>query len=260
MDDERKQKILVPIIGLLVIVGGWQAYKLLFGGDSDDKAVPTQAVSSAQMELKAAAEGQSMPGQPKIVTKIVAKPKVKEMRAPTPSPELMAQLKAAEKTQTEYLKLLNQFQLTELAKKLEESRAGIETAKASIATARLDQAKAEAEMHKVSTTKVTVLDAFDNYQVVYIGRNTGRWIAVVSIPERFITIDPNVRADALHFYDVRIGTHLPDGSEVLHISRNSILMARHGRRRRMILPLTSPKLLIENESPTQISEPEKAKS
>lgn len=244
MTEEQKRKIMMPILGVLILFGLWQAIKLFTGGGSTKQ--PDSQFAAAPLQPG----GQG----PVVETKTVVKTQVAQAKAPMISEREKQQLEAAKKTQDEYLKLLNQFQVSEMEKRLIESRVNVEAARSNIAKARLERSKSIAEMQQVTGTAEHMSRAFDNYDLVYVGRNNGRWIAVLRLENRFLPQEmlyqpgaapaPETRRGAKDiFYDVVMGRHLPDGSEVLSITRSSLLLARQDKRRRLILPVTSPKLL-----------------
>lgn len=268
MSEEKKRKILIPALGVLVLFILWQGYKMFAGGSPEPAQlrgpIPHAAdgAGAAPQQPGVVTTGQPGGQGPIIQTKTVVAAKVVQAQAPSLSPEEQEQLKAARKSQIEYLRILNQVQISDMQKRLIESRVGVEAARASIAKARLDRAKAISQRERIEEAATSKPNAFDNYNLVFVGRTTGRWIAVLSLNKRYLahdmlavagttggqqqlSIGESTATDTEVFYDVFMGRSLPDGSEILSINRESVLIAHEGQRRRIILPVTSPGLLIK---------------
>lgn len=181
----RKQKIIIPLIIIVLALLGWQFYNSM-----GERMVPTtRPTANSQPHSNTFAEA----------------------AAPIISKEDNARSKIFSQNDTEYLRLLNQYQLLQVQRRIaEDTRA--------IAIAKLDTAKAVAETAKytgsnnLGTSAIASLGADRDYKLMFTGQADGQWIATLKKNEQLM--------------DVIAGTRLPDGYTVVSVESDAVTLKR----------------------------------
>lgn len=151
---------------------------------------------------------------------------IRTVEEPAPTPEQLALLAESEEMQREYLRLTSQYQMAQLKAKLEQ-------ANLAIAASQLKSAETEAMKEELAAKQRAALMAqnappaatpSDNTeqqqaqnqgggnkpQAIYVGKQRGNWMAMLSLP------------GTPGFVEVKVGTQLPDGSVVSHITHQGV--------------------------------------
>lgn len=207
MHLDRKQKILLPVTVVVLGVLGWQLYGLLGTHSNKNTQLPSAYGASSAL----VAESAAIPAMPVSSSTNTASSLVSEQDRD--------RLRAVSADDTEYLKLVQEYQLLQIQRRIaEDARA--------IAIAKLETARAVAE-----TTKVGGVSNFTNglerptvnsehdYKLVFTGQEAGQWTATLKINEQLIDVVP--------------GTVLPDGYKVISVEGDNVIMQNGGFQRQV---------------------------
>jgi len=188
---DKRQKVVLVLLGLVLIVLVWQAYGLLKGESpatpATPPAAPVAANSAQQMAQTLAAANTAA--------------------TPTGAAALNP---AVSSSQTEYLRLVNEYQMAQLQRMIAEDNEAIAVAKRNAAQALSDTMKL-AGSSTVLNSGSSDSQAPDTYALIYTGQQAdGQWAA---------TLKKNGQV-----YDVIVGKQLADGFRVASVDENSVLL------------------------------------
>jgi hypothetical protein len=255
-----KQKILLPIFVLAVVYIVWQVYDM-FGGGAAQSSTPTPAARStvamqtqpmvgpsasqaqAQGQLPATM-GQSGPGMQQV--------------QPVPTEKNVASLAAtsANDDQSQYVQLLNHYQLLKMKRLLLEEEVAISTAQQKIAEMNaktvslggmpdtgVEDMGGYSDSAMAATAPSSSEGGSGEYKVVYIDKQGGDWNATLNRKGRF--------------EEVSIGSELADGTQVISIDSSGVVI-KHGTNLTKLtfggavaLPSAETKGSAEVEQPTE---------
>lgn len=237
---DTRQKVILVITTLLFAFVVYYGYQTFFASDMiASEAAPTQeapppppppaadtpaANVSADNSAPEMGTNPMMPSAPSQGAMNVQPPE-------QPTPEQLALLQESQAVQQEYLRLVNEYQILQLKQKLEE-------ANAAIATSRLQSTQTMAQIQLLtdkqkekSMAPVTAISSSsaDNKEqapaqlkLVYVGKQMGVWTAMIN-------------ADSSYF-EVKIGTRLPDGSVVTMIDEKGVALSNGGKSQLLTMP------------------------
>ncbi|MDF2868376.1 MAG: sporulation and cell division repeat protein, partial [Gammaproteobacteria bacterium] len=188
----------VVVLGIL----GWQLYGLIAGDRVTSPPVRTAPI-------KPSMNGIAQPNQPMPATNI-AMPQAAMQPAPTVSNQDKQRLREISQSDTEYLKLIQEYQLLQVQRRIaEDTRA--------IAVAKLETVKALAETSKfggpgLGSNSMAIGSMDSDYKLVFTGQEAGQWTATLKMNDQLM--------------DVVTGTNLPDGYKVMVVAGDSVTLQK----------------------------------
>lgn len=226
---EPKQKVTAAVTIVLFLVFVYLAYDTFFGGDdftptTAETPPPTAEVPKQQTQTVATpAPVSAQPTQSAPVATVKHTSDVEEVAAHPPTPEQLALIKESESLQREYLRILNEYQIAELQSKLETANSKIAAAKLKTTKTQSQTKKLENEMNESQASLIKGVEQKDyNIQVSYVGERRGQWIAMLKINN--------------NYFEVKVGTELPDGSVVDVINQNGVVLEKNGKKQYYRVP------------------------
>lgn len=198
---DKRQKILISLLAVVVLVLIWQVYGLF----ANDKSVITGEVAKGDR-----------PVAPTINNRLLLNNQTVRGNQPiAPTAGAATAVDPATNSQAEYLRLVNEYQMAQLQRMIAEDNEAIAVAKRNAAQAMSDTAKmagsADSLVASSSDDNNGDQDNSNTYSLVYTGQqNDGQWTA---------TLKKNGQT-----YDVIPGRQLPDGSQVTSIDENGVLL------------------------------------
>lgn len=233
-DLETKQKIMLVAIVVLVGFIIYFGYTTFFPTSNNVVVAPTVAPVKTTATPRSQTAAQSQVGvTPPVTTASETNTETSQLQkvgAPTtsaPTPEQLALLAESQQLQTEYLHLVNQYQVAQLQQKLAKTDAQIAAqklaaAKSYLATQKLTGGSSEmpTSIFSSSSNKATIAPM----QVMYVGQQAGVWSAMLG--------------RSGNYYQVKVGTQLPDGSVVQSISNQGVILNKSGANQYLVIPKT----------------------
>jgi len=204
---DKRQKFLLPLVVIAFAYVGWQIYSMTNNTDNStpQTATPVKKAVAVQPD--------------KNLSKVTAANNIAGTSGSIQTPTAIAS-----REQTQYLQLLNQYQLLKMKRMLLEEEVAIAGARQKIAelnsqTSKLggsvDYSDTDA-IENVSANNVATVPAnVGNYAVVYIDHQDGQWNATL-----------NNRG---HFEEATIGSILSDGSKVVAINASGVVLSLDNR-------------------------------
>lgn len=216
MNLDRKQKILLPITIVVLGILGWQLYGLLGTHTENNmsrKSVPmaptfptgnSAATNNTVTELAERQAATSVKDKPSLSSAAI-------------SEQDKDRLRAVSANDTEYLKLIQEYQLLQIQRRIaEDTRA--------IAIAKLETAKAVVETNKFagvnnfnSGIDATGSSVDHDYKLVFTGQEAGQWTATLKINDQLMDVVP--------------GTTLPDGYKVTTVDGDSVIIQKGSKQK-----------------------------
>lgn len=247
---ESKQKVTLGVTVVLFIFVLYYGYSTFFSGPSYPSAPPapaptvakeTQTTTTsvpppAQSTTTRASASPTQEAAPQIqngATGATVRDGVEEVPSREPDPEQLAMLKESEEVQQEYLELVNKYQLIQLQQKVAQAENGLATSKLESAQIQSQTQEISNQLQSSSMSQATLAQqdqakhksAFQSLTVMYVAKQQGRWTAMLSASG--------------NYFEVKVGTRLPDGSVVSRIDEHGVVLTRDGVRR----PITIAKTL-----------------
>lgn len=147
-------------------------------------------------------------------------------------PDQMQVLRESEEVQKQYLDLVNKYQIAQLQEKVALSEVGLANAKLQAAQIQSETNKVTGALHSANiqpaelaaAEQAKVQSAFLNVSVVFVAKQRGVWTAMLNASG--------------NYYEVKVGTRLPDGSVVSRIDNRGIILTKDGVRRPVAIPKT----------------------
>jgi|GEM_PF-3469575 len=193
--DQKRQKIVAILLAIVGIILVWQLYELFAG----NKTVPKAAAPMATTAMR----------QPAMAVTPAATAEQLAQNATAPGGDASAAVNPSN-NQSAYLRLVNEYQMAQLQRMIAEDNEAIAIAKQNAAKASSETAKLMGGSSLMSTANNTQTNSND-YQLVYTGQQADNsWSA---------TLKKNGQN-----LDVLVGSQLPDGSRVLSIDDNGVLL------------------------------------
>jgi type IV pilus biogenesis protein PilP len=236
---EAKQKV---ILGIVIILFIYLIYLAMdtFKGTSSTPA-PIEQTPSVQPETTDAES-------PTTTSPVVTGPQgtspaqqapiapVEEAQELGPTPEQLALLADSQEMQREYLKLVNEYQIAQLQEKLAMANAAIADAQFKSAEtlaktdalsqkAASDKVKMELESSGANKAKMVaekIKEIEKKIQAIYVGKQRGSWVAMLDLDGSY--------------FEVKVGTHLPDGSIVTSINHQGVVVTKDSSKRFLAVP------------------------
>lgn len=201
MNLDTKQKILIPVTVVVLGILGWQLYSFM-GADN----APAPAAKPITMSAMNSAV---QPRQPTPVSDMSV-PQPARQPAAVVSDQDKQRLREISQSDAEYLKLIQEYQLLQVQRRIaEDTRA--------IAVAKLETVKALAETSKFGGSgnlgsNLPMGNIDSDYKLVFTGQEAGQWTATLKMNDQLM--------------DVVTGTHLPDGYKVMMVNGDSVTLQK----------------------------------
>jgi|GEM_PF-2161931 len=211
MNLDRKQKILIPLIIIVLGILAWQLYSM---NEERSSPAPSSMVRGPDqrnpLERGQAVNTSNLPS-PVQTTSVASQQQAKPV-----SEQDKQRLREVSQSDAEYLKLIQEYQLLQVQRRIaEDARA--------IAVAKLETAKAIAETSKFGGTNfgsgmTGILSQTDgDYKLVFTGQESGQWTATLKINDQLL--------------DVVNGTSLPDGYKVTAVDGDSVTLQKANKQK-----------------------------
>lgn len=224
---ETKQKVTLLITVLIGIFAVYLGYDTFFGGTSAPAAAPPAVASKPAVTASAPVPNPASVGSPSAAGATnngvnggsadgsTTPPAYAIPASAKPTPAQLATIAQSQSMQQQYMNLVNAYQMAQIEQKLADANSKIAESKLSTAKAMVSTQKYVAELPSASGLNMSN----DNNnaappQVVYVGQQSGQWLAMLSIDGNYI--------------QVNVGTHLQDGSVVTAISDRGVVMDKDG--------------------------------
>lgn len=227
---DNRQKITVVVFVIVVLIILWQVIGIFRGSRRPTPALESRTTSTTTTRTTNA------PG-----VAGVASPMPTPIRSQLPKPQALTAneielLKLQQETQARYLAALNQLQMLKVSREIVETNLAIVNAKLATITAEKNIVHAltppapppvpvnaySKGLENPSTASTAVTDASSTYTVVSVSLLEGRWTAVLG--------------NQGNLYNVHVGDIMPaDGSKVIAINRNGVVISKDGQTRRISL-------------------------
>jgi septal ring-binding cell division protein DamX len=206
MNLDKRQKVILGLILLALMVLIWQIYKLAGGNNTMPQAAP--AVTTAATVVKTSS---TMPAAASAVRTNAIETAAMLSNAAATAPGVNSASDSMAANQQKYLELVNEYQMSEIQRMIAEDQA-------SIAQSRYNAAEALSKISELSGGTVNLNDLAgannqtnpNDYELIYTGEDNGQWTA---------TLKKNGQ-----FNDVTAGSVLPDGAKVLTVDDNGVLL------------------------------------
>jgi hypothetical protein len=213
MQLDKKQKTLIPLIAIVLGVLAWQLYGLM-GTNSNSAA--SSGMTNTALPARPTVPVSSAPAavQPTVASRNLSSANA----VPTVSDQDKQRLRAISQNDTEYLRLIHEYQLLQVQRHIaEDTRA--------IAVAKLETAKALAETSRFGGAVNLGMNTLspmgnmqgDDYKLVFTGQEAGQWTATLKINDQLM--------------DVITGTTLPDGNTVIRVEGDSVILQKDDRQK-----------------------------
>ncbi len=241
---ESKQKITLVITIILFIVVLYYGYDTFFGGS--DYSSPVAPVKQKQVAVKTSTTKQpssvsdnsstntapttkisleQQPGENKPANTSVTKVAPAEI-----TPEEKAMIAENQQLQKQYLYLVNKYQMAQLQEKLESTNASIAASKLKAVSTMVKTQEISKELKRqqaapiqaASPSEASKAEQISNVSVAYVGKRRGKWIAMLKLDDAY--------------FEVRIGTHLPDGAVIDLINEQGVVLDKKGDKKYMKVP------------------------
>lgn len=199
MNKEGKKFLFLPLLATLIVVGivVWQGCKHF--QQPNQPATKTSAIS-----IRVATAPPADAPNAKINTPVEFKNDLSAVGNTVLNPEIMAR--------TEYMRLFNEYQVAQLQRMIAENNEAIAMAKRNAAQAVSDMAKlltGVPQSSKMTNNGIATL----GYELIFTSQqNDGRWTA---------TLKKHGQS-----YNIIAGQRLADGSKVVSIDENSVLLTK----------------------------------
>ncbi len=152
-------------------------------------------------------QGNASPVQPSAAPVPAAALPVSTLPPPAVVHQLPASAPVLTPRQREYLNLVREYQITKMERQILEEKAGLANAQK-----RISDSGANNSLSGVSNMDTSMFGNENNdYQLAYIDRQAGRWTATLNQGEVY--------------KEVHVGTRLENGSKVLSINGNSVILS-----------------------------------
>jgi len=237
----NRQKVVMTLIIIAVGFIAWQVYEL-FGGEQftvTPTHIPEVPRTITQMRPQ--------PTQ-KVLPTIHKRPELTASGAPATikpatftratqfevTPTGVTERTALSQDQSQYLHLVNQYQIVKMQRMLVEEEAAIAAAKQKIS--KIDKETGIVSGTLTDTPTAEQISPTSGYKLMYLDFQSGKWTATIRIAGRF--------------QEVANGTHMIDGSKVINIDKRGVVMQKGdvvrlltfaGSARIKYVPLTHPK-------------------
>ncbi len=158
---------------------------------------------------------------------------IEEVPTHQPDLEQLKMLQESEAVQQEYLSLVNKYQLIQLQQKVAQAENTLASSKLQSAQIQSQTQDLTTQLKSSSVSQASLAQqdqakhrsAFQDLTVMYVAKQQGRWTAMLSASG--------------NYFEVKVGTRLPDGSVVSRIDDRGVILSRDGSRR----PVTIAKTL-----------------
>ena len=250
---ESKQKVTLAITIVLFMVVLYYGYDTLFGGDSSSPSPPVtqkQAATKAPATKQSAEASSTSTGtenatnstQPSTTATTASQGQsqssgnaplytdVSKVAPPKLTTEEIATIEENQRLQKQYLYLVNQYQMAQMQEKLESTNASIAASKLKAVSTMVKTQEISKELKRQQAPlqqmspdeKEQKAEQFNNIGVAYVGKTQGKWMAMLKLDDAY--------------FEVRVGTSLPDGSTVDLINEQGVVLDKAGRKKYMKVP------------------------
>lgn len=244
---DNRQKILLGLLGIALVILIWQVSGFFTADNkrttmsTTNVGLRTSAQPTANASVPTANVGLSTATQPAVQPMAPAQLPGAATTAAATSAGAASTVDPATNSQAEYLRLVNEYQMAQLQRMIAEDNEAIAVAKRNAAQAMTDTAKLAGGGAMVTTTEDTS-DQDDNvYSLVYTGQqDDGQWTATLKKNKQSLDVVP--------------GKQLPDGSQVVSIDENGVLLSQNNGANKLLVTFSGV-TQIKNDSGTQLQDP-----
>lgn len=212
-----KRNLITGILVLVVVLFVWQVYELFWGANLPQDISRPQSVAAPEKPL---ASTTILPATASTLSGAQAANAAANGQLPPPPVNTAsddnsgsAGVDPNSDAQTEYLKLVNQYQMAQLQRMIAEDNEAIAVARRNAAQAMSDTTKLAGD-GSVPISATSDSSGVSGYELVYTGQqNDGSWTATL-------------KKDGQTF-DVDAGKLMPDGSQVISVDENGVLISQN---------------------------------
>jgi len=235
---ETKQKIMLVAIVILLGVAIYMGYTTFFPSTTSSTPVPVKS----SVPPSAAKQTTQPPKKTSRSTRQTAQQKqndeqgqlqfLEKPKTSAPTPEQLAILAQSQQLQEEYIHLVSQYQIAQLEQKLAQTNAAIAQQKLSATKSFIETQKLQGALSQAPHVGMTSSNSHDSQtstasglmRAMYVGRQNGHWTAMLGSNG--------------NYFEVKVGTHLPDGSVVSAISNKGVTLKKAGKLTYLAIPRT----------------------
>jgi len=220
---EKKQKILLVVTVIVIAILTWQFYEL-FWGDVSGSSTPAKV-----QPVKKAKQSTTKKGS--VNAKKSAHSASVGLKVESNLPKSVAQRKATlPAQQAAYLNIVNHYELAKMENQLLTQQASIAEARNRIAKLNQDTMQLGGNVALASSNNTTT-----GFQLAYLGQQNGQWVAAIRNQDQYKTVSVNQQ--------------LPDGSVVLGIDKQGVLLKKGTQELRLtfqgVFVINSPKTVLK---------------
>lgn len=234
-----RQKVLLPLLLLTLVVLSWQVLPLL-QAKTNKSAKATTPFQSRVKKSDRVNAGHLSKAMPKKASVIQVKTET-QAHTPTSKP-------AFSKRQKEYLELANAYKISQMKRLIAEENQAIVVAKQRAAKAAVDTQTLLSKTKGQQSVEVTALDSQDKnaqYKLIYTGEQAGRWNATLKVQG--------------HLRDILVGTVLPNDAEVVDINRDTVVI-KQGNHKKIVSFYYTTDTVLKPVKATIAEAPQKSKA
>lgn len=192
MTLDKRQKVLVVLVVIAVIILAWQAYEFIGPKVFASQVAASNASAKAMLNQQDSQTANALTNAAQVVG---------------PTGASSSQIQA---NQQQYMQLITQYQMAQIKRMIAQDNEAIAQANYSAAQAMNNISKISGNTDGVSSMQPDNVSSSGDYQLVYTGEQNNQWTATL-------------RKDG-QFHDVTAGSQLPDGTQVLSVDDNSVLI------------------------------------
>lgn len=232
MKLDKKQKILLTLVIIALAYLAWQIYNMFFAGASQPATThltPAATVIAAQPQTLTTTTAAPAVSAPAITQAMspVTQPAAAISGSSSPRPlRQVTLLPPMSAYQSEYLQLVNRYQLLKMRRLIADEEAAIASSQAKIAQLNQQSGGTVSSAPTAFPAMAAAPAASAGYQLMYIDYQDGRWSAILSHNNRF--------------KEVYEGTVLSDGTHILKIDSNGVVTRRRGQQSLLSFYGTTP--------------------
>lgn len=185
-----RQRVMLVLTVLAAVFLAWQIYSFVHGNGPLSPSISAPARSA----------GAALPAAPVAVSNnTLTPPAIQQLPAELVNPELSGH-------QQEYLNLVREYQITKMKRQILDEEAGLANAKKRISDA--GKGGALAGLDTSFNGEYSIPTSI--YELAYLDRQAGQWSATLT--------------QGGQYTEVRVGSHLPDGSSVISINERGVVL------------------------------------
>lgn len=192
MTLDKRQKVLVVLVVIALAVLAWQVYEFIGPKDSTSQIAARSTSAKAMLNAQDAQTANALTNAAQVVM---------------PQGTNGAQI---QENQQQYMQLITQYQMAQIKRMIAQDNEAIAQANYSAAEAMNNISKLSGGASGLSSMQPDNVSSSGDYQLVYTGEQNNQWTATLK--------------KGGQFHDVTTGSQLPDGTQVLSVDDNSVLI------------------------------------